>query len=454
MECLITKLKSSINDDSLLKINELGITSTKAPEWDRYTQKFTISYKNPTDIYIVGDGYFTDSNGTQNYGKTINGAGDIYISNGNFQVRFPNKSELTTFYMYSEKPKYATKDFMNGIKGLDYCAYLTRASIYDVDVKAVDKYEVKGLGKYFKTFQTVNGLHILYQDTNEYSHLIIFNKKSSNINIDNPDEVIEINGMSNLDIALINDFTRLKKFTPGNGLANGYYSLYGSVENLSPNENLIEFDIRSQVNVAGNIKIFSKFTSLQKLIVQATGVKGDISELIALTNLSYFDGGNTAFTGDFFSILASKSFEYFYINGTFTYTTKSFSGKQYKTIGGTNCTCINLDNFLQDFTQASSMGSGSKIQMIGTRTSASDSAISTLQSKGFTVSVPAATQSISTLMMRASAKSSCKIAYIDDELIIGVTELEIYPAEGVTVKEFNSEDEANEFIIENNIVTK
>lgn len=95
------------------------------------------------------------------------------------------------------------------------------------------------------------------------------------------------------------------------------------------------------------------------------------------------------------------------------------------------------------------------ITATGTRTSASDTAISTLQEKGFTVTVPDATDASSVSLMNTKVGENFGIAYKDKELIVepvDLTKMQIYPASGVTVKMFDTLEEARAFISSNGLV--
>ena len=94
--------------------------------------------------------------------------------------------------------------------------------------------------------------------------------------------------------------------------------------------------------------------------------------------------------------------------------------------------------------------------MKGTRTSASDAAISVLQGKGFTVNVPAVTDSNSISLMSEVPNENFGIAYKDKELIVELVDLskmQIYPADGVTVKTFATKEGAEKYI-KNNVLIR
>lgn len=159
-------------------------------------------------------------------------------------------------------------------------------------------------------------------------------------------------------------------------------------------------------------------------------------------------------TGDYFTFLYNHSGANDIIcTGSFTYSTKEWAGKKYTNVGGADFTCVNLDSFLNDFQEVDNTTNGS-ITMLGTRTTASDAAISTLQGKGFTVTVPAATDAASVMTMAANSVENFGIAYQGKTLIVEPVDLsqqQIYPAEGVTVMKFATREEAEAYIKENGL---
>lgn len=68
--CLVTKLKSAVQNDSLVKLGELPITITGNSDSFRF---FNIKPSKALDLYLTGGAYFTDRNGSGNDGteKTI-----------------------------------------------------------------------------------------------------------------------------------------------------------------------------------------------------------------------------------------------------------------------------------------------------------------------------------------------------------------------------------------------
>ena len=150
----------------------------------------------------------------------------------------------------------------------------------------------------------------------------------------------------------------------------------------------ISFD---STQVSGDISALSGLTALTDIRLYNTNVTGSLDSLSNLPSGLTFDMGNKTLSGDYFKFLNEHTNSDVVCSGNFNYTTKSWSRKSYRCIGGDDFTCNNLDNFLNDFQVVSVSSTNSSvspsIRMKGTRTSASDAAVSALQSTGFTVSI-------------------------------------------------------------------
>ena len=85
MDCLVTKLKGVVSDDSLLKLGEFVIDFDQVDIPDANTQSIIIRY-NDSGVYRAIKGNFTDSSLSANEGKekSISGQQDttVYLSNG------------------------------------------------------------------------------------------------------------------------------------------------------------------------------------------------------------------------------------------------------------------------------------------------------------------------------------------------------------------------------------
>lgn len=217
----------------------------------------------------------------------------------------------------------------------------------------------------------------------------------------------------NFEIAILNKYaltkinTRTNKNTAIKDIADLKYS--SSLNHLS---------INSVENV-GSLSDLKSLTSLYYLAVSNANIKGSLSDLESLTNLGYIIIGDTSnkLTGDVSSLKAmtkldtlaiinsyvigdlatlpstcrSAAFDYHDTNAVFDWSSRPASSKIIAIRG--NPKLNNIDKMLQDqancvvgFTSADD-ASYKKIEVSGTRTSASDAALATLQQKGYTVTI-------------------------------------------------------------------
>ena len=143
--------------------------------------------------------------------------------------------------------------------------------------------------------------------------------------------------------------------------------------------------------VSGDISALQNLTALTVIRLYNTNVTGSLDSLANLPSGLILDMGNRTLTGDYFKFLNEHTNSDVVCSGNFNYTTKSWSGKSYRRVGGDDFTCNNLDNFLNDFQVVSVSSTNSSVSptitMKGARTSASDAAVSALQRAGFTVSI-------------------------------------------------------------------
>ena len=145
-----------------------------------------------------------------------------------------------------------------------------------------------------------------------------------------------------------------------------------------------------KANVSGNIDNLKTLTKLAYINLDNTKVSGDIANLKNLTKLNfslrliglnlYGNIGDIPNNVLYFSNSGGKS--------NFTWTTSSRTD----ILAMENVACNNIDKLLQDMSELNANFGGQQMQfksitLIGTRTSASDAAVQTLQSKGYTVTI-------------------------------------------------------------------
>lgn len=142
-------------------------------------------------------------------------------------------------------------------------------------------------------------------------------------------------------------------------------------------------------NVNADVTFFKDLTELVSCII--TNATGDISSLGNLSKMEYFALKNSSLTGDL-SVIKGKYAEFSGNASSFSWTNRT-SDNKILAIAGFPYLGNNVDKMLQDqanCVKGFSDSDDTKFKTItvkGTKTSASDAAVQTLQSKGYTVSI-------------------------------------------------------------------
>lgn len=215
------------------------------------------------------------------------------------------------------------------------------------------------------------------------------------------------------EIAILNKYaltkinTRTNKKTAIKNIADLKYSsnlnhlAINSVENVGSFSDIkslatLGYLAISNANINGNLSDLESLTNLSYLIIGNTSNKstGDVRSLKSMTRLDTLAIQNSDVIGDLATLPStcrSAAFDYHDRNAIFDWSSRPASSKIIAIRG--NPKLNNIDKMLQDqancvvgFTSADD-ASYKKIEVSGTRTSASDAAVQTLQSKGYTVSI-------------------------------------------------------------------
>lgn len=327
-KCLVTKLNGTVNNGSLLRLGEMRIHISRIDSPTGQTQGMTFSFTKNTDLEILGDGYFTDSTLSENKGKKItigNTPTYVYVSNGDFDVCILDKYSVKNIYMHStEVDQTYRKD---GVKTFDISQlyYCTNLEVFVAlhDTLVGDISSLKNCSK----------LNIL---------LIADNSKISG------------------DISVLKDKTLLTDL-------NMSYSskVEGDISNLSNLVNLEKLDFNYCRGIYGNITSLKDLSKVKELNLEYCIVNGDLSQVNA--NCCYVD---LTYSHD------SK----------LTWTARPSSANVISFISSGSMD--NIDKMLQDQANCVVPNYSRKTMVIGgNRTSASDEAVSNLQSKGYTISI-------------------------------------------------------------------
>ena len=428
MECLVTKLKGTVSDNSILKLGELRIKISELSKFDPAKCSLILRFNKETELSIVGNGYFTDINGTANLGKTkkvvSNELTDIFVSNSGCEISIPNKSDLN--YLSLDAAASYDSDtsdtmFENKVVHIEDL-YYTNLNYINLG-KSGSFGDITGLAK-------IKGLASLYLSNLDGERLIYGNVddllrkdtlRSLVIGYNNYLYSLNING----NIANAN--SNIVQLTLRNT------NIHCDLSSLPENNNLYYLDLAHSAGLTGSISTItdSKFPSITYFGIAYTGVSG--GELATLPKKVNFITGNGLQNASF-SWKQSRPTDAFILA---LENINLGSDIDAMLINQANCQIGYTHNKEEWF---------KKIIATGTRTSASDAAIATLQEKGYTISVPVATDASSVSLI---STMNFAIAYKDKGLIVGpvdLTKMQIYPASDVIVKKFDTKENAEKFI--------
>ena len=298
-----------------------------------HTQGFSIGVNNNVTLEIVSNGYFTDKTLTENKGKniTINaGATSVWVSgNNDVEIAILDKYSLTLlalFYLGEASSDVYGKNVELDISDLKYSTALTSILLSDTQVSG---------------------------DIANLKNLTALTKVSSN------------NTQVSGDIANLKNLTALTSI------------------------NLLGTQVSGDI---ANLKNLTALTSIS-LYNKQVPLTGDIGQLSTLSSCVSISLKYSKLTGDL-AILPSKlRFVSFAKDkgSVFTWSTRQSTAKIIAIDG--NASLTNIDQMLQDQAQCqvgflpNDAAWFKIISCVGTRTSASDAAVATLQQNGYTISI-------------------------------------------------------------------
>ena len=370
-KCLVTKLKGSVDNNELLRIGEMRIKVESVDSQTKDTQGFGVAFTEPTTVEIVGDGYFTDNNLTENKGKSmvVPSLQGVIVSQAT-TVAIRNKYKLLQLNAFIPSGSPYGKNKVLNIDDLKYSTSLSSLNLTNMQASG-DIASLKSL-------------------TSLSTLVLRFTQVSGDIsNLQN------LTALTSLDVSSTNisgDIANLKNLTALTSLILSATKVEGDIANLKNLTALTNLDI-ARTNISGDIANLQNLTALNKLYINNTQLSGDI------TNIYFVLRGttkefNVAYCNNLSGDLASLPNNILFFNSSkgnskFTWTRGS---SRTNILACSNLHCTNIDDMLNDMANmtASFAGQGvhyKNIGLVGTRTSASDAAIQTLQSKGYTVSI-------------------------------------------------------------------
>lgn len=454
MECLITKLKGVVTDSSLLKLGEVYINLTKDVSTSNPLMNLTFTKDTTVKIVEGNNDFYADDKYTSKIGKAVtfnaNVEKSVYLKNGvPCKILVPNKYDLV-------KVRFVGYSWLFNVN--DLCTYANPA----ITGMSVNGTQATGdLEPFIKHANRLETMGFNCQLTGDMNNIPVSELLNALYITDIHPELaqLQVTVKNTIRICTTNKLTILSLTTTAGSDEDNDISAIAPYNKIT----YLRLYKSDKAECSGDLSAVASMKDLSSLIIQSSKVTGNIQSLAntKLTGaLSDVCKGNKV-TGDLSYLPSGVYFISFQENTgnplTWTSGKRSSTSAKALAIEQGKFADGELDKFLIDNAACDLTGISSRPEswsktiniVSGNRTSASDSAVSALQSAGFTLSIPSAT----TMMMRSSEKWG--IAYKDKELFVEPVNLSvqtIYPASDVTVKEFNTEAEAQTYIISNRLV--
>ena len=378
--CLVTTLKAVVNNNSLLRMGEMRIKISSIESPNEFSQSIKLRFMKNVDLEIIGEGYFTDATLSVNKGKKMTAnAGDniIHFSNGNYEIAVLDKYAIGGLLAAKEDGKFYSNKVINinDFKYSNNLVYIiTGPNNLTGDISALSrltsltqlKISNNNLTGNISALSGLTSLTVLHIDGNNLTgdisalsgltSLTIFNGYNNNLSGD----ISALSGLTSLfSLNLINnanikgDMTSLKELT---SLKNLYLGIEGDY-------------VGGTKVICSNITSLKSLSVLENMYIKEINIQGDISLLSAKLLRLVNDGGNSNCSWGNSRPYSSNVFAIYKIN------------------------IDNIDGMLNNFnncvvpSKPSSEITYSTIDVYGSRTSASDAAVSSLKSKGYTIRV-------------------------------------------------------------------
>lgn len=347
-KCLVTKLNGSVDNNELLRIGEMRIKVESVESPTKDTQGFGVAFAEPTTVEIIGDGYFTDNNLTENKGKSIvvSSLQGVIVSQAT-TVAIRNKYKLYTLNVFIPSGSPYGKNKVLNIDDLKYSTTLTSLNLSSV----------KAYG-----------------------------------NIANLKNLTALTSLTLGNTQVEGDIANLKNLTALTSLILVNTQVEGDIVNLKNLTALTSLTLNSS-KVYGDIANLKNLTALTSLTISNTNIGGDITNIYFVLRGTIKEF-SVAFCDNLSGDLASLPNNILFLNSNkgnskFTWTRGS---SRTNILACVNLHCTNIDDMLNDMANMTASFAGQEayyknIGLVGTRTSSSDAAVQTLQSKGYTVSI-------------------------------------------------------------------
>ena len=400
-KCFITKLPSSVDNNTLPVLGQLKIKWLKQNTLtDNDARAIDLQTNDSITVKISG-AHFTDNTLASNIGNTkiitaADGIVSLYVSNDEDAVlTIDNKYSLSRLCFEHNDKMILSKSVYFDIEDIRGCTNISWLYLSGTQISG----DISIVSKYTNLINLRAANTQISGDISAVSNFINLN----DLRIGNTQVSGDISAVSNLvnliylelyktqvsgNISAVSNLVNLQNLSLDNTQVSGAISAVSNLVNIRT--------LRiGNTQVSGNISAVSNLVNLQNLSLDNTQVSGAVDNLVGLTKLVDLSGlKNLSLTGDmskmpinvvFITQLGRK------ITTNFTWTANGRQNAKLLAMEGpVPFDTASMDNMLIDqaactFNPVASMPWYSVIKVSGIRTSASDAAVATLQSKGVTI---------------------------------------------------------------------
>lgn len=347
-KCLVTKLNGIINNNTLPRLGCIAISFKQQETPTEFTQGLGVTFNEAATAKIVGNAYFTDKTLIENKGKELSFRPEenssVFVSNGDCIVYFTNKYAFVELKRYAYLSDYPSTSTGNKTLSLDDLKYSNSISVLDLHKNVTGSIDSLSNKKSLLSV-TISGNDIT-GDINSF-------KESVNLS-----SLIFTNTNVTGNISFMSHLTNIRNVNLyGTVLSGDISSLQNCTKAIS-----LEFYASNEAPITGDLASLANLNELLKLSITYNRLSGDLSKMPASFSSIMLDG----------------------CRSSFTWSERNSSCKAISIKG--NPIIDNVDKMLND--QANCiLGNSGLIEVMGNRTSASDSAVQNLQSHGYTVSI-------------------------------------------------------------------
>ena len=396
-KCLVTKLNGSSDNSELLKVGEMRMKISKAEIPTNEAQGFSISVNKPVTLEIIGEGYFTDKTLTENKGKTLvlnTGNNEILVSNNDIEIAILDKYSITGLSKnYQSGPIDGCNNISINLSDLKYSLELTNLFLTNTQVSG-DIVNLKNLTKLTNlalSSTQVSGDIVNLKNLTELTNLFLTNTQVSG-DIEGLKNLTKLTNLALNDTQVSGDIVNLKNLTELTNLYSDNCKVSGDIVNLK-NLTKLSYMALNDTQVSGDIEGLKNLTELTVMYLNSSEISGDIEAFNGMLKAIHLSIANGTFTGDLSKIPDNCYFISFARNKNTVLSWTNRPSTAYILAIEGNAKITDVDKMLQDQAQCqvgiteSSPIWYKTIECAGNRTSASDAAVATLQSKGYTVSI-------------------------------------------------------------------